>query len=150
MSVVRTVLVVSPTPSVAKAVVASARANGYRTVVVHSFVEAKKHLALGPNLVVTELKLGEFNGLHLALRAATTDIPAIVIADAAFEHEVEHFGATWIAQDALSGEALQTAMLRVLQGAGASRTTFGWYESEQPNESMSGSGWQPPSTELFH
>jgi CheY-like chemotaxis protein len=149
MSVARTVLVVSPTPSLAKAAVAAARANGYQAIVVQSFNQAKKHLGMNPQLLVTELKLGEFNGLHLALRAAASDIPAIVIADASFEHEVEHLGALWVSQEAAGGHALQTAMLRLVQGEGASRTNFGYLDGDHA-ESLGGAAWVPPSAELFH
>ncbi len=154
MAVARTVLVVSPTPAVATAVVATVRRSGYEPVLVRGFNEAKRLLSAAPHLVVTELKLGEYNGLQLALRAATTEIPTIVVADEGFENEVEQLGATWVSSNAVDGIELRSAMVELLQGAGARQTTLGW----EDGETLSGvelatwelGSWEPGSSEIRH
>src|SRR5687767_3558045 len=95
MAMEKTVLVVSPTASLAKHLQDSIRRCGYTPIVVRNFADGKAQLDARPQLLITEMKLGAFNGLHLALRG-TPMIPAIVIADAAFESEVEQLGAVWI------------------------------------------------------
>jgi hypothetical protein len=149
MAVERTVLVVSPTTSIARAVAASVRRNGYHAIVVKSFGEAKKHMALAPDLLITELKLGEFNGLHLAVRASTSQVPAIVIADASFEHEVERLGAVWVSQEAAEGEGVQTAMVCLLQGVGTARTGY-WYDGEAETAATPAPEWHAPVSGLLH
>jgi CheY-like chemotaxis protein len=116
MAVEKRVLIVSPTPSLAQAVTASVKNVGYSAVVAKSFAEAKKQLGLGPHLLVTELKLGEYNGLHLALRAITSEIPAIVISERGFEQEIEQLGACWTTPEAATTDELQNVMLRLVQG----------------------------------
>jgi hypothetical protein len=98
---------------------------GYVAVVVKNFVDAKKQLATAPHLLVTELKLGEYNGLQLALRAIGSDIPAVVIADGSFEHEIEQLGACWSSPDLLHGDGLQNIMMRLVQGAPGDAGYFG-------------------------
>jgi hypothetical protein len=56
-------------------------AAGYEPLFVQDFMPAKAHLDGRPALLITELKLGAYNGLHLAIRAYTRGIPAIVIGD---------------------------------------------------------------------
>ena len=148
MAVERTVLVVAPTSSVAQAAAGSARRSGYRVVVVKSYADAKKQLT-SAHLVVTELKLGEYNGLHLALRAAADEIPAIVVADSSFEQEVEQLGAMWMSPEAAGGDTLQAAMLRMLQGAGASRTALGWIDSDGV-DAPADRQWESPSPQILH
>jgi CheY-like chemotaxis protein len=120
MAVEKRVLVVTPTASVARALTAAVLRLGYVAVVVKNFTDAKKQLATLPHLLITELKLGEFNGLQLALRAMSIDIPAVVVADSSFEHEVEQLGAYWSSPDLLQGDGLQNIMVRLVQGAGDS------------------------------
>ena len=45
---------------------------GYEVAVATSFAEGRDLLRLGPDVVVAELKLGEYNGLHLADRPLGT------------------------------------------------------------------------------
>jgi CheY-like chemotaxis protein len=135
MAVQKIVLVVSPTPSVAHAVASSVRRCGYTALVVRSFAEAKKHMELRPHLLITELKLAEFNGLHLALRAQMSDAPAIVIADRSFEHEADD---------------LQPVVIRLLQGRLATDDGFLWHETEQAGVDTPLSKWVPPNAPILH
>ena len=90
-------LVVAPTGDVAEALVAQLASEHCLTVVT-SFEAAKAHLQKGPHLLITEVKLGEYNGLQLALRVRASDTPAIVIGndDAVLEREARQLGATYV------------------------------------------------------
>ena len=142
MAVEKMVLVVSPTPSVAQAAASSARQCGYTPVVVRSFPEAKKYLHAVPHLLVTELKLADYNGLHLALRARMNDVPSIVIADASFEHEIEQHGAVWVSPTMASTE-LPAVMIGLVQGPLAGDAAYGWHDSTTGTEGAS--DWHPPT-----
>ena len=75
----RHVLVVARNLRVAERLVAWLEESGRETTLVTTFADAKTHLEMRPDVVVTELKLGEYNGLHLALKAAAAHIPAVVL-----------------------------------------------------------------------
>jgi len=66
--------------------------------VVSSFEMAKARLLEQPDLLITEVRLAEYNGLHLALRAQARSIPTIIIgaADRLFEQDAERFGARYV------------------------------------------------------
>jgi DNA-binding NtrC family response regulator len=134
MSLQRTVLLVSPTPSVAKALSAAIRRMGHHVLVTRTFEGAKRYLAAMPSLLITELKLGAYNGLHLALRAGATDIPSVVIADDSFEHEVEQVGAVRVSAESAEGDSFRTQIIRLLQGIGASHSVFPWYDDRDIEE----------------
>jgi DNA-binding response OmpR family regulator len=77
----RRILVVAANPALAETVVSWLSTAGHRASVVTDFASAKPELdAHPPDLLVTEIKLGAFNGLHLAIRSRATT-PAIVIGD---------------------------------------------------------------------
>ncbi|MBA3271813.1 MAG: hypothetical protein H0T71_15015 [Acidobacteria bacterium] len=77
---------------------------------------------------MTELKLAEYNGLHLALRGRTMGIPSIVVAEKAFEHEVEQLGVTWLSPESSAGDDLQITLTRLTQGSRSS-SQYPWYEA---------------------
>jgi hypothetical protein len=56
-------------------------AAGYQALVASEFAEAKALLAKRPSLLITEIKLGAYNGLHLAIRAQALGTPTVVIGD---------------------------------------------------------------------
>ena len=143
MSLQRTVLLVSPTPSLAKAVSSAIRRMGHHVLVTKTFEAAKKYLAGTTHLLVTELKLGAYNGLHLALRAKAAAIPSVVIADESFDQDVGLVGAVRVSVDSASGDDFRTQVLRLLQGVRASHSVFPWYDDRQPNE-------QAPCGVLIH
>lgn len=126
----RSVLLVSPS-NLSKIVAASIRRAGCHVTVARSFDDAKALMAAGPDLLVTELKLGEFNGLHLAVRGRVAGIPSIVVGDQSFEQDVEQLGAVWMSpEDAASGE-LHPAMTRLLQGEAAA-PLHPWFDNGAP------------------
>jgi hypothetical protein len=66
--------------------------------VVPSFEAAKAELIEQPDLLVTEIRLAAYNGLHLALRAQARGIRAIILAppDRLFQRDAERFGAVYL------------------------------------------------------
>jgi hypothetical protein len=112
MSDGRKVLLVSVATS--RALSQAIRSEGHHLTVTSTFHVAKTFLGNGPDLLVTELKLGDYNGIHLALRAAALGIPAIVIAGEEFQHEVEQLGAVWMSPEAALSDELHIAMARLL------------------------------------
>jgi hypothetical protein len=75
------VLLVGRSGGVAAALAPDLDAAGYRTLVANEFGEAKALLAKRPSVLITEIKLGAYNGLHLAIRAQALGTPAVVIGD---------------------------------------------------------------------
>ena len=93
---------------------------GFDAIVADTFKDAKASLALTrPTLLITDVRLHEYNGLHLVLRGKATlhDLPAIVtssIADPVLQAEVEALGATFVELPVARGEF----------GAAVCRTVF--------------------------
>jgi len=74
------ILLVAPTSDLADTAVRCLLNEAQKVKVVRDFCAAKAELESEPAaLVVTELKLGPYNGLHLALRAGATHTPVIVL-----------------------------------------------------------------------
>ena len=96
-----TVLLVTPTPSVAATFYMWLTDAGYDLTVVGSFTAAKRHLELVPSVLIAEVRLGEYNGLHLALRAQAQEIPAIVLGDPdpVLQQEAQQLGAIYLPPD---------------------------------------------------
>jgi hypothetical protein len=110
-------LLVGPSGAV-HALAPSLVAAGYEPTVVSDFTGAKAYLDQRPDLLITELKLGAYNGLHLAIRASITRTPTIVIGDPdpVLKADAERQHATYLTQPvdsqeviALVGELLQDA-----------------------------------------
>jgi CheY-like chemotaxis protein len=119
----RKVLLIAPTAS--KVLSQAIRNEGYHLTVTPSFQVAKTFLAGAPDVLLTELKLGDYNGLHLALRASALGIPSIVIAEEKFQQEVEQLGAVWISPDAAESDELHIALARLLPEDPATNLTDG-------------------------
>jgi CheY-like chemotaxis protein len=73
---------VAPSVRVASELAPALRAAGCALIVVSDFAAAKASLRTQPDVLITEVRLGAHNGLHLAIRAAGQRTPAIVIGDA--------------------------------------------------------------------
>jgi len=111
------VLVVAPTPAIAETVTSrlvSLRAN---VTLVTSFNAARQGLCEStPDLLISEVRLGEFNGLHLALRARSKGIRAIVLGDndQVTQREAAALGADYLPGDSDAEQfatAVQTATM---------------------------------------
>lgn len=95
-------LVVEPELSRLLFVLSSLSGIGFDATVAETFKEAKAALLSSrPSLLITGLRLHDYNGLHLVLRAraAWKDLPAIVtsaIEDHILRDEAERLGATLV------------------------------------------------------
>jgi DNA-binding NtrC family response regulator len=96
----RRILVVSDTLALANNLLTWLKDAGYEPAVVTTFSAGKERLRTAPDILITELKLREYNGLHLALRAHRDGIPAAVIGhDRAFASDAQEVGASYVADD---------------------------------------------------
>ena len=95
------VLLVAPNPRVAAGFSASLAAAGLRVTLVTSFAAARRSLESLPDLLISELRLREYNGLHLALRAHARGIKSIVVgeSDAVNRREAAGVGAAYLQDD---------------------------------------------------
>jgi DNA-binding response OmpR family regulator len=120
----RTVLVVATSPHLAEQLTFVVGAGGHRTVSARTFASAKAHIDTSPrpDLIISEIKLGEHNGLHLAIRGQSHGIPAIVVGDESFENDARQLGIVWLASP-LDTEVLKATIARLLNRPGASGRT---------------------------
>ena len=95
------VLLVAPTTRIASVVSAGLQAAGLRVTIVTSFKAARKALESSPDLLISEVRLAEYNGLHLALRAQIRGIRAVVIGvlDLITQEDAARFGAVYLEDD---------------------------------------------------
>ena len=99
MATRQTVLVVAESKHLLTTLVSWVESGGYRVLARKCFKDARAVLEAA-NLLVTELKLGEYNGLHLALRAQNAGVPSIVIGpdDPVLSRDAAELGAIYITQ----------------------------------------------------
>jgi len=97
----RRILVVAPTTPLANNLLSWLGDAGYEVTVVSTFTAAKRHLESSPDALITEVKLHDYNGLHLALRAKAIDIPSIVLgsADAVLQREAQRLGVIYFTDE---------------------------------------------------
>lgn len=99
------------------------RGLGFTFAVAHDFHEAKRLLAAkAPDLLITHVRLGEYNGLQLVLRGKTTRqaMAAIVVADApdpVLARDAAEMEAALVLSTARADEWIAAAM-RVIPHAG--------------------------------
>ena len=72
----RSALVVAATPSLAAHLCVWLKPAGWNICTASSYASAKARLEFGVDLLVTELELGDYNGLQLAVRAQSSGVPA--------------------------------------------------------------------------
>jgi DNA-binding response OmpR family regulator len=74
---------------------------GCDVAVVSTFAAARNHLESDPALLVSEVRLAEHNGLHLALRARHRDIPAVILgtSDPVLERDAKELGAVYLTSE---------------------------------------------------
>ena len=92
------VLIVAQSPAIATALRSWLGSVHCELTIVTTYAAAKNLLDTGPSLLISELKLGEYNGLHLALKARASGIPAIVIGpeDAVLRKDASELGAVYL------------------------------------------------------
>lgn len=113
-----TALVVEPSVAETLSLVSSLSEMGFQVTVSDNFRDARAQLTSAPALLVTELRLGEYNGLHLVFRAKSirSDIAAIIrthIADPLLQLEAERMGATFVLKTT-TPEEFRAAVARTL------------------------------------
>jgi CheY-like chemotaxis protein len=128
----RNALIVDPHPvhlGVTQRVLAEC---GFDATVVSTFEDAKRRLSTGAPLVllITDVRLGPYNGFHLALRArATHPNICIIIADqardAALEREARGLGATYLVKP-ITPEQLTRLLADMFGPAGAASGSRRW------------------------
>ena len=100
------ILVVTPLATRGKDLRTWLGAAGYWVTVSSCFATAKLQLQANPAVLITDLKLGEYNGLHLAVRAQAGNVPTLVMSDpdGGVEREVDRLGAFYLSTKELSRE----------------------------------------------
>ena len=108
----RSALVVAATPALAAHVIAWLKRSGWQVVAAQSYRAARTRLEQGPDLLVTEVELADYNGLQLALRAQAQHIPTVLIGrhDTVLEREAEQFGAMYLHKEELDQHRLGVAI----------------------------------------
>jgi DNA-binding response OmpR family regulator len=101
MNVRRQAIVVVSEPSFGETLVEWLSASGYAARVIRTFAAARAELdATSPDLLVAQIKLGAYNGLHLAIRARSRGgkTPVILVgdADSVLETEAERLQASYL------------------------------------------------------
>ena len=108
-SIERKILVVEDDNATRRGLVTLLRNAGYNVVAVSSIPDAKKALATErPHLLITDIRLGEYNGLQL-LATNPNPIPAIVLTgypDRVLEAEAQHLGAEFMLKPVTPSELL--------------------------------------------
>jgi CheY-like chemotaxis protein len=101
---------------------------GYRVVPVSTFEEATRQMSLHhPDLLVTKVRLGSFNGLHLLLRcrAEHPDVPVIIVGTSADRSaDVTRFGAEFVTSP-IEHDSLLELVASLLSGRTPSGPTSG-------------------------
>ena len=112
------VLIVAPNGDIVRGFAPSLRAAGYVPKVVVGFAAAKEALAARPDLLITELKLGAHNGLHLAIRAGVQGTPTIIVGDPdpVLEREARRQHATYLSPP-VTPERVLAVMAELLAAA---------------------------------
>jgi CheY-like chemotaxis protein len=114
------VLVVAPTSQLAANLMEWLTQAGCAVILVTSFSAAKSRLEHRPALVISEVRLGDYNGLHLALRAKASAIPSAVIGDAdpVLQREAERLGVAYLTHELDRAQLLSLVDHLVDPGAG--------------------------------
>jgi CheY-like chemotaxis protein len=111
-------LIVEPVLADAMFLVNAVSELGLHVTVAATFQEAVERLRVSPTLLVADIRLGEYNGLHLVLRgkAARRELAAVVTsaaADPVLRAEAEQLGATFVLKPS-TPEEIRAALCRTL------------------------------------
>ena len=116
---VNSALIVEPVLADAVAVVSTLTARRFHVTLAETVARAKERLTIRPpELLVADIKLGEYNGLHLVLRAKSlrSDTAAIVTSDTddpVLQADAEALGATFLLKPIVDAE-LAAAVFRTI------------------------------------
>ena len=109
------VVIVAQNPALATALLSWLGTAGYELAIVTTFTAAKALLDTQPALIISELKLGEYNGLHLALKARAAGIPTIIIGpqDTVLQKDADELGAAYLTSVLRRSQVLDLVAARV-------------------------------------
>ena len=95
------VLLVAPSPGLAATLFSWLAEKDFTASLVTSFSAAKDRLEDRPSLLISEIRLGAYNGLHLAVHALALAIPTIVIGDMdpVLKRDAEQLSAVYMTYD---------------------------------------------------
>ena len=98
MEVPHTVLVVAEDAGLAMTLVSWLSDSGCRLAVTTSYQAGRDHLDTRPAMLISQVRLGAYNGLQLALRARAKGIPAVVCdeANSFTQRDAEQVGAAYL------------------------------------------------------
>jgi DNA-binding NtrC family response regulator len=128
-----TAIVVEPTLADTWFIISGLANSGFHITVAESFLEAKMLIDKEPPaLLITDVRLHEYNGLHLVLRgkAARPDMAAIVVTtvpDPVIQAEAERMNATFVVNPTTREEFVAAVYRTLFRAAGDSspiRPTF--------------------------
>ena len=123
----RRILVVSDTLALANNLLTWLQDAGYEPAVVTTFSAGKERLRTAPDILITELKLREYNGLHLALRAHRDGIPTAVIGPVrAFAGDAQEVGASYVAGDNVHRDDILLLIDGLLSARAAEAAPMTW------------------------
>jgi DNA-binding response OmpR family regulator len=106
------VLVVAQDTRLAMTLVSWLRESGCEPAVTTSYSAGRDQLDARLAFVIAEVRLGAYNGLHLALRARAKGIPAVVFGEAnpTTEREAREVGAAFLSPFDLENAELQSLL----------------------------------------
>jgi DNA-binding response OmpR family regulator len=95
------VLIVARTPALGATLFGWFSEAGYDAALVTSFTAAKAQLQSKPDLLISEIRLAEYNGLHLVSRAQSYGVRSAVIGDVdpVLERDARDMGAAYLHPD---------------------------------------------------
>lgn len=108
---------------------------GYAVTPASAFTDAKKELGRRPDLVIADVRLGEFNGLHVLARARHENphcraILTHAVMDPVLEAEARRFGAVYMVKP-MNSSALLSEVSKLLEQATELRR---WARKAVPGE----------------
>ena len=128
----RRVLVVAATRSLSSCLLKWLEETRAEVEFARTYAAASAHLDNDPDMLITELELGDYNGLQLAIRANGRHIPTIVIGreDIVLERDAAAVDAFFIRKSQLGPEqlmfAIDAAVSRTDRSADACGVEFEW------------------------
>ena len=139
----RKILAVAPTLTLANDLRVWFSDAGYELTLATTFADGKAHLRTAPDVVITELRLGSYNGLHLVLYAEAAGIPTVVIgeADSVLEADAERLGALFVRVEEVSREKMLPDVESLLSKAAWKRAEREFGELPSTSEVASSLEW---------
>jgi|RhiMetdeSRZDD1v2_1073273.scaffolds.fasta_scaffold2021658_1 DNA-binding response OmpR family regulator len=143
------VLVVAQDTRLTMTLVSLLRESGCEPAVTTSYSAGRDQLDARPAFVIAEVRLGAYNGLHLALKARAKGIPAAVFGDAnpTTEREARQVGAAYLSayDDLQKAELLSllratvTPLPALSLSSAESQASCGSAETERDTDTYGGS-----------